>query len=94
MTDLLAWAIGWLCASQLSTHHTGKHQPNLAHAWGSEGSVGLEAGLLQTTPRENANQMNGCDLVKSAEPTSIFIHELQTMHNTIYANIYKLEPNY
>lgn len=58
-TGLLAWATGWLRASQLSTHHTDKHQPNLARAWGSKDSVDLEAGLLQTIPRENPNQLNG-----------------------------------
>ena len=72
LTDPLAWATGWLGASQLSTHHTDKRQPDPAHVWGSGDSVGLGAGLLQTIPRENTNFMDGCDLVKSAQPTSIF----------------------
>ena len=49
LTGLLAWAAGWLHASQLSTRHTDKHQPNLAHAGGSEDSADLAADLPQTT---------------------------------------------
>ena len=65
LTGLLAWAAGWLHASQLSTRHTDKHQPNLAHAGGSEDSADLAADLPQTTPRKNTNPLNGHDLVKS-----------------------------
>lgn len=80
LTGLLAWATGWPHASRLSTHHTDKHQPNLAHVWGSEDSEDSEAGLLQTKPRENINQQ--AQLVKSQDSSVYLNSESYTIFNT------------